>query len=93
MSAQVSALLQEYRSALPAPPADHFQQLIPFFSYSFSFYSSFLPCLSIFCSGREGEDFSSFGMKYNYAHLTEVCGVYCGFPPLRSPFDLVSVCL
>lgn len=29
------------------------------------------PCLSIFCSGREVEDFSSFGIKHNYAAFTE----------------------
>lgn len=44
------------------------------------------PCLSIFCSGREVEDFSSFGIKYNYAPFTEACSVSCGVCLLRFCF-------
>lgn len=53
-----------------------------------AFILLFSPCLSIFCSGKEGKDFSSLGIKYNYAVFKKACGVSCGV----SPFNLWSVC-
>lgn len=50
--------------------------------------SLFSPCLSIFRTGRQVEDFSTFGIKCNYAPFTDSCGVRAAFSPLRFPLNL-----